>query len=198
MYYGQYMATQAQRRQDTRRRILAAAGKLFRARGFDKTSVDQIVAAANVAKGTFFQYFQAKIEVAAALASAVQERELERIHDQLAAGGSPLKVGRELMRSTADWAERNRGIAGPLLLHGLAKPRDPTPSSLRALLESILAAAQKKGEIRTDLPAAPISELLAGNVALTVLHWTAHGKRGQLAEWLAFAWKLHLEGALPR
>jgi len=192
------MATQAQRRQDTRRRLLSAAGKLFRARGFDKTSVDQIVAGADVAKGTFYQYFQAKIDVALALGSEAQQQSLEEIRSELATGKSPLAVGGEFLQSIADWVEKNRGIARPLLLHGLEKPRTQTPSSMRAMLALIFAAAQKKGEIRTDLPAEAISGLLAGNVALTVLHWTVDGKRGQLAAWLGLAWKLHLEGALPR
>ncbi|MGD0048935.1 MAG: TetR/AcrR family transcriptional regulator [Bryobacteraceae bacterium] len=192
------MTTQAQRRQDTRRRILSAAGKLFRAQGFDKTSVDQIVAAAEVAKGTFYQYFQAKIDVALALGSEAQQQSLEEIRSKLAAGQSPLAVGGEFLQSTADWVEKNRGIARPLSLHALEKPRTQTPSSMRAMLALVFAAARKKGEIRTDLPAEHISELLVGNLALTVLHWTMHGKRGQLAGWLGFAWKLHLEGALPR
>ena len=192
------MATQAQRRQDTRRRLLSAAGKLFRARGFDKTSVDQIVAGADVAKGTFYQYFQAKIDVALALGSEAQQQSLEEIRSELATGKSPLAVGGEFLQSIADWVEKNRGIARPLLLHGLEKPRTQTPSSMRAMLALIFAAAQKKGEIRTDLPAEAISGLLAGNVAFTVLHWTVDGKRGQLAAWLGLAWKLHLEGALRR
>ena len=192
------MSTQAQRRQDTRRRILNAAGKLFRAQGFDKTSVDQIVARAEVAKGTFYQYFQAKIDVALALGSEAQQQSLEEIRSKLAAGQSPLAVGGEFLQSTADWVEKNRGIARPLSLHALEKPRTQTPSSMRAMLALVFAAARKKGEIRTDLPAEHISELLVGNLALTVLHWTMHGKRGQLAGWLGFAWKLHLEGALPR
>jgi AcrR family transcriptional regulator len=192
------MTTQARRRQDTRRRILTAAGKLFRAQAFDKTSVDQIVAAAEVAKGTFYQYFQAKIDVAMALASEAQQQTLEEIRGQLAAGQSPLAVGREFLQSTADWVEKNRRIAGPLLLHALEKPRTQTPSSMRSMLALIFAAAQKKGEIRTDLPAEAMSGLLAANLALTVLHWTVEGKRGQLAACLGLAWKLHLEGASPR
>lgn len=198
LYYSQYMATQAQRRQDTRRRILGAAGKLFKVQGFDQTSVDQVVAAADVAKGTFYQYFPAKIDVALAIGSEAQRQTLKEIYEKLAAGQSPLAVGREFVQSTAAWVEKNRGIARPLLLHALEKPRTQTPSSARALLALIFVAAQKKGEIRTDLPAEHLSELLAGNIALTVLHWAVHGKRGQLAEWLGFAWRLHLEGALPR
>jgi len=192
------MTTQARRRQDTRRRILSAAGKLFRAQGFDKTSVDRIVAAAEVAKGTFYQYFQTKIDVALALGSEAQQQSLEEIRGKLAAGQRPLAVGREFLQSTADWVEKNRGIAGPLLLHALEKPRTQTPSSMRSMLALIFVAAQKKGEIRADLSAEAMSGLLAGNIALTVLHWTVDGKRGQLAAWLGLAWKLHLEGALPR
>jgi AcrR family transcriptional regulator len=160
--------------------------------------VDQIVAGAEVAKGTFYQYFQAKGDAALALASEAQQQSLEEIRSKLAAGQSPLAVGGEFLRSTEDWVEKNRGIAGPVLLHALEKPRTQTPSSMRAMLALIFVAAQKKGEIRTDLPAENISELLAGNLALTVLHWTMHGKRGQLAGWLSFAWKSHMEGALPR
>jgi AcrR family transcriptional regulator len=192
------MTTQVQRRQDTRRRILSAAGRLFRANGFDKTSVEQIVAGAEVAKGTFYQYFPAKIDVALALGSEAQQQSLEEIRSKLAAGQSPLAVGGGFLRSTAAWVEKNRGIARPLLLHGLEKPRTRRPGSMRSMLALIFAAAQKKGEIRTDLPAEHISELLAGNLALTVLHWTMHGKRGQLAAWLRLGWKLHMEGALPR
>ena len=43
-----------------------------------------------------------------------------------------------------------------------------------------------------------ISGLLAGNLAMTALHWSVDGKRGRLAAWLGAAWKLHLEGDLPR
>lgn len=45
---------------ELRSRIEASALALFRERGFDRTSVDEIVAAAGVAKGTFFNFFPRK------------------------------------------------------------------------------------------------------------------------------------------
>jgi hypothetical protein len=69
---------------------------------------------------------------------------------------------------------------------------------LSKLAAGCIAAAIFAAAIRTDLPAEHISELLVGNLALTVLHWTVDGKRGQLAGWLGSAWKLRLEGALPQ
>ena len=191
------MTSQTQRRQNTRRRIVDAARKLFKVHGFENTSVDQIVAAADVAKGTFYQTFQAKIDVAMAIGSEAQQHTLEQLQRKLASGQSPLAVGEQFLQATATWAEGNRGIARPLLLHAFEQPREQTPSSMRTMLALIIAAGQKKGEIRADVPAEHISSLLVGSIAVIVLHWTAHGKRGQLAGLLGSAWKLHLEGALP-
>jgi AcrR family transcriptional regulator len=192
------MTSQAKRRIDTQRKILDAANLLFKRQGFDDTSVDQIVVMADVAKGTFYQYFQTKIDVALAITDKAQRKQLEDITKKLAAGQSPLSVGWEFMETTANWTEKNRRLARPLLLHALEQPRAVTPNSARTLWALIFAAAQRANEIRSDLPAEQISELLLGSIALIVLHWTSHGKRGQLAEWLGFVWKLHLEGALPR
>jgi AcrR family transcriptional regulator len=47
-------------RQQLRDRIQSAALRLFRERGFDATSVDEIVAAAGVAKGTLFNFYPTK------------------------------------------------------------------------------------------------------------------------------------------
>ncbi len=196
--YSQYMATQAERCRDTRRRLLSAANKLFRVHGFEGTSVDQIVAAANLAKGTFYQYFPTKIDVALAITSEEQQRLMQKMRTKLASGQSPLTVGRELLQSMGTWFERNGGIARPLLLHALDQPRSESPDSTRAMLALIFTAAQKKGEIRADLPVEYLSGLLVGSIVQIALHWTLHAKRGQLPEWFGLAWRLHLEGALPR
>jgi TetR/AcrR family transcriptional repressor of nem operon len=54
---------------DNRRAILAAAGRLFRQRGFDAVSVSEVMTAAGLTHGAFYGYFHSKDElVAAALA----------------------------------------------------------------------------------------------------------------------------------
>ena len=47
-------------RRDT---ILASARELFDEKGFDKTTVDDIVEKAEVSKGTFYNYFPSKVEI---------------------------------------------------------------------------------------------------------------------------------------
>lgn len=85
----------------TRRDIEDAAWSLFRERGFEATTVDQIAAAAGVSKGTFFRYFATKEDVAlgdhaaavarlrTALAAEGEGGPLERVRRALHAVGEP-------------------------------------------------------------------------------------------------------------
>jgi AcrR family transcriptional regulator len=50
-------------RAELRDAIFSAALRLFREQGYAQTSVDEIVAAAGVAKGTFFNFFPTKLDV---------------------------------------------------------------------------------------------------------------------------------------
>jgi len=52
----------------TREKIVSAAMELFAKKGFDKSTVDEIVAKAGVAKGTFYLYFKSKDDLIKELA----------------------------------------------------------------------------------------------------------------------------------
>jgi AcrR family transcriptional regulator len=52
-----------QKREDTRRRLMREGQRLFAEQGFDRTSVDEIAAAAGVSRRTFFHYFGSKEDV---------------------------------------------------------------------------------------------------------------------------------------
>ena len=72
-----------------RAKVLTAAAALFRDKGVDRVSVDEIVAAAGVGKGTLFRIFGDKSGLAAALLDE-QERELQR---RILFGPPPLGPG---------------------------------------------------------------------------------------------------------
>jgi AcrR family transcriptional regulator len=72
-----------------RRKLLQAAGRLFKERGVESVSLDDVVAAASVGKGTLYRIFGDKSGLAAAL---LDERERALQHEILA-GTPPLGPG---------------------------------------------------------------------------------------------------------
>ncbi len=67
------------RQRDRETRILDAAARLFARYGYDKTTVDDIAAAADISKGAVYLHFKSK----EALMEALILRESERVSDQL-------------------------------------------------------------------------------------------------------------------
>ncbi len=54
------MSLREKKKQETRNRIFAVSGQLFKEKGFENTTVDEITKEAGIAKGTFFNYFPTK------------------------------------------------------------------------------------------------------------------------------------------
>jgi AcrR family transcriptional regulator len=72
------------KRERTRDALVTAAEELFAARGPDAVSIDEITAAAEVAKGTFYTHFADKDDIERAIAAAVRgalEAEVGRVND---------------------------------------------------------------------------------------------------------------------
>jgi AcrR family transcriptional regulator len=66
------MARQSERSAATIEGVLGAAQRLFMTRGFDAVSIDEIAAAAGIAKGGFYHHFSSKQSVFEAVLDRVQ------------------------------------------------------------------------------------------------------------------------------
>ena len=65
--------TQADRRADTRSRLLRAAAELFASRGYDSVSVNEVAAAADRSSGAVYAHFSSKQGLLKALLETSQE-----------------------------------------------------------------------------------------------------------------------------
>jgi AcrR family transcriptional regulator len=150
------------RRAETRERIFRAALELFAQRGFLETTVEDITEAADVGKGTFFNYFPTKEHVLATFGAerlAAVERALER-----AKRGPVLPVLRELLVDFAGQADEP-----PTLLRAIYAAHAscaPVRAELqqrirtaRRMLKQIFVLAQKRSEIRRDVPPQELARL---------------------------------------
>src|SRR5450755_4369219 len=109
------VSRRARRAAETRERIYQAALGLFAERGFAATTVEDITEAADVGKGTFFNYFPSKEHVLGML----HELQLSKVAQAESAAKSsklPIReVLRQFMRSIAEEPGRSQLLARGLL-----------------------------------------------------------------------------------
>ena len=103
------------KKEETKRKIFDAAVKLFTDKGFEATTVDEIAEAADVAKGTFFNYFPRKeaivhflfeewAEVGERVVAEMDRSAEDRIVDLFAMAAASFGDKRELARTVARFA----------------------------------------------------------------------------------------------
>ena len=150
----------------TRAAIIEAADKLFSENGVEAVTIDDIVAQAEVARGSFYYNFASKELVVLAIGRRDFGRIAAKLDTKLARGESPSVLLRELLSTTCRWYARNRHLARTLLLASLeqAPPAADLPDapSFRKLTERILQRAQDVGEIRPDFEPSVLAEIAAG------------------------------------
>jgi len=188
------MATQSERRATTQAAILDAAEKLFRQKGFDGASVEDITSAANVAKGTFYQHFETKTDILLALIRRHEAETLNEIEHHLRQGRPPLKVGEALVQGVARSFEKDRKMAVKSIAVAMTNPAPKDEPSLRTAFARIFAEAQRRGEIRADMDPHDLALTLVGGVLPVILLWVAEGKKGELAPAIGKLWRVLLEG----
>jgi AcrR family transcriptional regulator len=152
------------RRLETRERIYRAALQIFAERGYLETTVEDITEAADVGKGTFFNYFPTKEHVLATYGEqrvAAIEVALKKARS---ANHSVLAVLKELATDLAGQSSQSPDLLRSIFAAHLscAPVRAELQNRLlraRQLLAEIFAVGQKRGEIRRDRSAADLARL---------------------------------------
>src|ERR1700733_2419600 len=165
---------------ETRERLFRSALDLFARKGFTETTVEDITEAADVGKGTFFNYFPSKEHILLAFGE-MQLAKLDAAVAEARRTGEPMpQFLRSLGVRMTQEPGRNPGIIRVLLQAYLAA--NPVREALlalqkrvRALHTEIVVLGQERGEIRRDLPAAEISDVFRQTIFGTLLFWSLHG-----------------------
>jgi AcrR family transcriptional regulator len=90
------------------REILAAARQLLEQRGLEAMTMEEIAAAAGVAKGTLYLYFQSKDDLIQALITLVCENILKDLEASLQAPGTPAEKLRRVVSVLLEYLSRER------------------------------------------------------------------------------------------
>jgi AcrR family transcriptional regulator len=191
-------ATRRERRSaELRERLFRAALSLFGSKGYAETTVEDITEAADVGKGTFFNYFPSKEHILLAFGE-MQLRKLEGIiRDSRESRQSTGEIMHGLIARMTEAPIRNPAIVRALLQAHLSSPlvREEMlkiQTRHRYLLGQLLRYGQERGEVRTDLPAEELAQLLRQTIFGTLLLWSLAGDAslpGRIEQALRIFWE---------
>lgn len=186
------------RRAETQQRIMSAAMGLFSTRGYAETTVEDITEAADVGKGTFFNYFPTKDALLLAIFDSVRQRFVE-----LEASAAHIT---DVPKSLREFAHRflNTMVRSPKIIRnmfGLALT-DPVmgerfESVLRQARHAIIVLlehGQKIGQVRTDIPAAILGRSFQQFIFGTEIIWSFSSGEN-LLDWVDVTMELFWNGA---
>src|ERR1700719_883352 len=187
---------------ETRERLFRAALDLFARKGFSETTVEDITEAADVGKGTFFNYFPSKDHILLAFGE-MQLGKLEAAIEMARRTGEPMpEFLRALGVRMTQEPTRNPAIIRALLQAYLSTtPVRAAMMDLQRRIHSLhtqmIQLGQDRGEIRNDLPAAEIAQVFRQTIFGTLLIWSLYGD-ATLHSRIETAFNLLWSGLAPR
>jgi AcrR family transcriptional regulator len=168
------------KRSETKQRIFAEAMRLFAEKGYQSTTVDEITEAADVAKGTFFNYFQTKEAVLQDFARLQMSR-IEQARDQMKSGGNVREVVRHMVQNLYKEPSQSRNFTRAFIGMGLANPEvamllAETMKKGRGLLAEIFEEGRRSGQLRSRLSSETLAAVTQRTMFGTLTIWALTGE----------------------
>lgn len=154
------------RTKNTRGKIIAASWKLFYEQGYENTTVDEIIAAAQTSKGSFYHYFKGKDALLNTLSYLFDEKYeelMEVMNPQMHCFDKLIYLNNELFTMIENSVSIDllaRLLSSQLITRGEKSLLDRNRLYYR-LLTQIIQQGQETGELRGDLSVGEIVKAYA-------------------------------------
>lgn len=188
---------------ERRERLFRAALDLFARKGFAETTVEDITNAADLGKGTFFNYFPSKEHILLAFGE-MQLAKLQAAFNEMRSNNVPVPVFmRSLGARMTQEPIRNPAMIRIILQAFLtddSKVREPMlelQKRVMAIHTEMIRIGQQRGEIRNDMPPEVIANVFRQTVFGTLLIWTLHSDSTLLSR-MENAFEVLWTGLAPR
>jgi TetR/AcrR family transcriptional regulator, cholesterol catabolism regulator len=164
-------------------RIRDAALELFKEKGYEATTVEEIAERADVAKGTFFNYFPRKDALLEALAEDVVEELFEELGPPESWQGTARDQLLRLFLRIGDLMARDPEISRFMVIENmrnfwLRTEADPIELQFNHLVRAALTCGRDRGELAVDVDVENGARLLEAAYFTTMADWLRSGAPG--------------------
>lgn len=174
---------------------MRAALDLFNERGYDATTVQDITDAVDVAKGTFFNYFDTKEAILPAIAAHRLEQLETALRPDQGAPTSPVARIKLALRLVAEDPLCERNLAHQLFAAMIHRRESGPGHALADLLSRQVSQAQARGEIRSELDPLYLATVIRALFFQRIRWWHQGHRPCPLPEFIDVSVDLFMDGA---
>jgi AcrR family transcriptional regulator len=178
------------RNSTTRSKIVSAAWELFYERGYDDTTVDEIVERSGTSKGSFYHYFTGKDALLSSLSTLFDEKYqelLEEMDPEMSFFDQLIYLNRELffmIENSIPLELLSRLLSTQLITSSEKHLMDQNRYYFR-ILRRICSDGQKSGELRSDITVSEMVRTYALQERALMYDWCICGGNYSLSQYSA-------------
>lgn len=156
-----------------RDRILKMSRRLFTAKGYGNTTIEDIAAAAEISKATLYNYFSSKEDLLQGIADAAMEEIRLLVREGLQEEKDALAKLRRVMETLAADAARYVALTRRIFYLNVSPESElhGARAELLEILGHLVREAQEQGKLRRDLPTEELVEVFLGIYLLALMGW---------------------------
>jgi TetR/AcrR family transcriptional regulator, regulator of autoinduction and epiphytic fitness len=184
--------------------LAGTAARLFKSRGYESVTMEQIAAEADVAKRTLYNHFDTKEAVLAHWLEAELERDLAHLQAGMAKRTTFVSRVTYLLNASADWCAEHPVYLTAYLRHRFlsigiteADGSSASGSGIALAWQQLIAEGQRAGELRKTFPAEQLATWFHHLYLAALLRWMTVSGLSLRKEFAAII-KLFVEGAGAR
>ncbi len=175
------MPLRERNKQKVTERIVAAAMELFKSRGCEQTTMDDIAERAEISRGTLFNYFPSKDALLLPWGQEILEEYVKpKLAKYLDTQPRTIDVLQFLFASMSESVlaapDLMRAFVGEALKPTNRPHMDRTRTDMLEIFAQVLRYGQSRGDVRTDLPAESMAAYISALQTGLLFHLLESGK----------------------
>jgi len=179
--------------------LLRAGEKLFMTNGFTETTIEEITGTAEVARGTFYNYFQTKEDLALEIFYKTEELTTKQVDDFFASTSGTVNQIRAIIANAVEWTLKRPELVLVTMLEKMKRgrtPEHPNGSLFRRMITEAFERGQIVGDVTKERRPQELASDIDGLYMVHMVRWYHYGKQDDLLSALLSAVNTYLSGAL--
>ena len=169
------MSLRAKKKIETRNKIFEVSGRLFKEKGIENTTVDEIVKEAGIGKGTFFNYFPSKTSLILYFAQQKEELTYSQIKNEASKTISTREKIKNILVFVAKTNEKDKELTKMFVFeymrHYGSSQDERKSRGLSNILYSLIEDGARKEDVKSTIDAKKAAQIISAVYFHSLIEW---------------------------